>query len=120
LGEDFDSLRQELDTPLPSMESPSDTFLGGTSTTKRPQTQQAAISRRNQVAKELDDMLEQIRQLPGFQTFFRAESEQYFLSEVQEGPIVVLNGTELRSDAILLTKARVTSIPTRPFLSSDC
>jgi len=33
------------------------------------------------------------------------------LSAAQEGPIVVLNATELRSDAVLLTKEQVTSIP---------
>ena len=73
--------------------------------------QQAAVRRRNKVAKDLDDILHQIRQKPGFQTFLCAESEEYLLSAAQEGPIVVLNTTKLRSDAILLTQARATSIP---------
>jgi len=73
--------------------------------------QQDAIHRRDKAARGLDDILQQIRQIPGLQTFLRAESEEYFLSAAQEGPIVVLNATELRSDAILLTKEQVTSIP---------
>ena len=74
------------------------------------QIQQAAMRRRNEAASELDEILLQIRQKSGFENFLRAESEEYFLSAAQEGPIVVLNVTLLRSDAILLTKAQVTSI----------
>ncbi|KAF8456990.1 hypothetical protein BGX38DRAFT_1161378 [Terfezia claveryi] len=74
----------------------------------RLQIQQAGIHRRNKVANDLDYVLQQIRQKPGFGTFLRAESELYLLSAAQEGPIVVLNATNLRSDAILLTKTQVT------------
>jgi len=98
LAKDFDCLRQELDPSSPS--------IG-----KRLQIQQDAIRRRNRVAKDLEDILQQIRQKPGFQTFLRAESEEYLLSAAQEGPIVVLNATQLRSDAILLTNEQVMSIP---------
>ncbi|KAF8421683.1 CHAT domain-containing protein [Tirmania nivea] len=107
LAKHFDFLRQELDAPLPSMESLSDISIDHL---KQLQIQQAAIHRRNKAANDLDDILQQIRQKPGFKTFLRAESEEYFLSAAQEGPIVVLNATELRSDAILLTKQQVTSI----------
>ncbi|RPB27802.1 hypothetical protein L211DRAFT_778853 [Terfezia boudieri ATCC MYA-4762] len=61
----------------------------------------------NKVVKDLDNILLQIRQKPGFKYFLRAESEEYFLSAAQEGPIVVLNVTELRSDAILLSKSQM-------------
>ena len=113
LAKDFDSLRQELDSPLPSMESIStDLSMNPTkrSMNQRLQTQQSTIRRRNMAAQDLDNILVQIRQKPGFETFLRAESEAYLLSAAQEGPIVVLNATELRSDAILLTKAGVRSI----------
>ena len=61
-------------------------------------------------AKELDDILEQIWKKPGFENFLCAASEESLFLAAEEGPVVVLNVTELRSDAILLTKARVTSI----------
>ncbi|KAF8418367.1 CHAT domain-containing protein [Terfezia claveryi] len=105
LAKDFDSLRQELDSSFPSLECPPDIAMDG-----RLQIQQAGIHRRNKVANDLDYVLQQIRQKPGFGTFLRAESELYLLSAAQEGPIVVLNATNLRSDAILLTKTQVTSI----------
>jgi len=105
LAQDFDALRQELDSPFPSTEWSSDSSID-----KGLQIQQAAIRRRNKVATDLDDILSQIRQKPAFETFLRAESEEYLLSAAQEGPIVVVNATNLRSDAILLTQNRVSSI----------
>jgi len=67
--------------------------------------QQAAIRRRNQVAQDLDDILQHIRQEPGFQNFLRVDPEEDLLSAAQ-GPNVVLNVTELRSDAILVSAAK--------------
>ena len=107
LAKDFDTLREELDSSLsPSTEYSTDASIG-----KQLQDQQAAICRWNKVAIDLNDILQQIRQKPGFQTFLLAESEEYFLSAAREGPIIVLNASKLRSDAILLTKEQVTSIP---------
>jgi len=103
LAQEFDSLRQELDSPF---SSPGSLDM---SVDQRLQAQQSTIRRRNKVAQDLENILLQIRQKPGFENFLRAESEAYLLSAAQEGPIVVLNVTELRSDAILLTKAGVTS-----------
>ena len=104
LAQNFNSLRQELDSPFPS--------LGSSDLPKeqRLQVQQSAIHRRNQVAKDLDNILSHIRQTSGFENFLRAESEMSLLSAAYDGPIVVLNVTELRSDAILLSKSDVSSI----------
>jgi len=108
LAKGFDCLRQQLDSPFSSTVPSSDASMDDH---ERLQIQQVAIRTRSKIAKDLDDILQQIRQKPGFQTFLRAESEEYFLSAAQEGPIVLLNVTELRSDAILLTKEQVRSIP---------
>ena len=104
LAKDFDSLRQELDSPFPSIETLD------ISIDKCLTIQQAAIHKRNQIAKDLDNVLQQIRQKAGFENFLRAASEEYLLSAAEEGPIVVLNVTELRSDAIIVTRAHVRSI----------
>ena len=72
--------------------------------------QQTTIRQRNKVAKDLDDTLQQIRQKPGFENFFRAKSKESLLSSAYEGPVVVLNATELCSDAILITREQITSI----------
>jgi len=131
LAQDFDFLRQELDSPLSSQELDSSPFLFRESISsgmsmnstrismnERLQAQQSTIRRRNKIAQDLDDILVQIRQQPGFENFLRAESEAYLLSAAQEGPIVVLNVTKLRSDAILVTKAELKHIAL-PLLSHD-
>ena len=105
LAKQFDSLRQELDSPFPSIESLSHSSID------KQLLIQVAIRRKNKVAKDLDDILQLIRQEQGFESFLHAETEEYFLAAAQEGPIVVLNSTELRTDAILVTKEQVTSIP---------
>ena len=113
LAKAFDSLRLELDSPSPTIDQ-----FSGLSNDKRIQMQQTTIRQRNRVAKDLDDILEQIRQKPGFKNFLRAESKEYLLSAAYEGPVVVLNVTELRSDAILVTSEQITSI-SLPQLSHD-
>ena len=113
LARAFDSLRLELDSPFPSIDQFSDV-----SNDKRIQMQQTAIRQRNKVANDLDEILQQIRQKPGFENFLRAESQQYLLSSAHEGPVVVLNVTKLRGDAILVTREQITSI-SLPQLSHD-
>ena len=105
LAKDFDDLRQELDSPFPSTKLSLDPSMS-----KRLQIQQAAIHRKNKAAQDLDHIFLQIRQKPGFENFLLGESEEYLLSAAQEGPTAVLNVTELRSDAILLTAAQATSV----------
>ncbi|RPB22603.1 hypothetical protein L211DRAFT_850621 [Terfezia boudieri ATCC MYA-4762] len=107
LAEEFGSLRQELDSPfaIPSEKS------SDMSVKQHLEAQQSAIRRRKKVVKDLDDILLKIRQKPGFENFLRPASEAFFLSAAHEGPIVVLNVTELRSDAIIITRTEVKSIP---------
>ena len=104
LAKDFDTLRQEMDSPCPAFQS------SGIPTEEYLRAQQSTIRRRNKVAEELNQVLLQIRRKPGFLNFLCADSEAYLLSAAHEGPIVVLNITRLRSDAILVTKDKVTSI----------
>ena len=104
LARDFDSLRQELDSPFPQIRS------SDMSTQAYLQTQQAAIGRRKMVVQDLDNLLREIREKLGFENFLLGQSEEYLLSAAQPGPIVLLNVGEFRSDAILLTRAQVTSI----------
>ncbi|KAF8432049.1 CHAT domain-containing protein [Terfezia claveryi] len=106
LAEEFGSLREELDSPfgISSIGSPD------MSIKQCLKAQQSTIRRRNKVVQDLDHTLMQIRQKPGFENFLRSESEAFYLSAAHEGPIVVLNVTKLRSDAILITKAAVKSI----------
>ena len=109
LAADFDAFRQELDTPPPSIE------CSNMSIKQCLQVHQATECTRNRVVRDFNNILLQIRQQPGFEDFL-GMSDADLLSAAREGPIVVLNATEIRSDAILITKAHVTSI-TLPDLS---
>ncbi|RPB18391.1 hypothetical protein L211DRAFT_80808 [Terfezia boudieri ATCC MYA-4762] len=104
LAEEFDSLRQQLDSPLPVLESVD------MSIHQLQCAQESTICRRNQTAKDFENILLQIREKPGFQNFLLAQSEAHLLSAAHRGPIVILNATSLRSDAILVTRTNVTSI----------
>jgi len=104
-ADQFQPLREELDSPIPSEESTPMPF------DQRLSVQHAAIHRRNKVAQDLENILLKIRQQPGFESFLRAESEEYLLSAAHQGPIVVLNVSKLRSDPILVAKGKVESIP---------
>ena len=86
LAHNFDSLRLELDSPIPSI--PLDMPAN-----QKVWAQQSAVHRRNKVAQDLDHVLLEIRQKHAFRHFLLAESEEYFLSAAQEGPIVVLSVT---------------------------
>ncbi|RPB28991.1 hypothetical protein L211DRAFT_745749, partial [Terfezia boudieri ATCC MYA-4762] len=104
LAKEFDSLRQDLDSPLPALDSVD------ISINQLKFAEASTIRRRNQAAKGFENILLQIRQKPGFQNFLLAQSEAELLSAAQGGPIVLLNVTALRSDAILVTTTNVTSI----------
>lgn len=79
----FDFLRQELDSPFPSLE------LLHIPNNERLEAQEAIIRRRNRAAHDLDHTLELIHKKPGFENL-RIKSEKYLLSAAEEGPIVVL------------------------------
>ncbi|RPB18035.1 hypothetical protein L211DRAFT_748680, partial [Terfezia boudieri ATCC MYA-4762] len=105
LAAEFDSLRQELDSPLPVLDSLD------MSINQLQFAQESTIRRRNRAVKDFENIILQIRQKPEFQNFLLAQSEVELLSAAQGGTIVLLNVSALRSDAILVTTTKVTSIP---------
>jgi tetratricopeptide (TPR) repeat protein len=60
--------------------------------------------------KTLEVLESRIRAVPGFEHFLARQSEQDYISLAGSGPIVVLNVTEHRSDAIMITSTEITSI----------
>ncbi|GAB3141481.1 CHAT domain-containing protein [Amycolatopsis stemonae] len=59
--------------------------------------------RRRRAAAELDEVLDRIRELPGLQRFLRPPSLDALCAEAAAGPIVLLNVSDHRSDALILT-----------------
>ena len=65
----------------------------------------AADQRR--VAAEFEQVLSEIRALPGFKEFLAPRPAKDLMSAAAEGPVVLINVAPLRSDALILTTDRV-------------
>jgi len=59
---------------------------------------------------DMDEVIEEIRQVPGFEQFLLPMNCSDMQSLIETGTVVVLNATRLRNDAILVTKDSLRSI----------
>ncbi|KAF8745879.1 TPR-like protein, partial [Rhizoctonia solani] len=57
---------------------------------------------RHQLAKEYDDLLAQVRKLPGFETFLRPMEVKELLKTARYGPVVVINCHDAHCDALVI------------------
>jgi len=89
----FTELRDALDQPTGTQASES-----------RPQD-------RHQLAADFRDVLARIRATPGFSGFLQPPSAGELTRHAGDGPIAVLNVSQFRSDAILVTAGGITSVP---------
>ncbi|KAH6886945.1 CHAT domain-containing protein [Thelonectria olida] len=102
LADEFVRLQNELETPTAGRED-----LMGIEMPK-PRAQQ-----RYDAGKEFDELVTQVRQQPGFEDFLLAPRESDMREAAKYGPIVILNVSEFRCDAILIEqdKIRLLSLP---------
>ncbi|KAJ6084211.1 hypothetical protein N7486_011011 [Penicillium sp. IBT 16267x] len=70
-------------------------------------SRQDLVSRRDRQVKELDEVLQEIRKLPGQESFFRGPTAEELQSRAVDGPIVVVNVADQRSDAILVSPSSI-------------
>ncbi|GGQ21153.1 hypothetical protein BKA00_001143 [Actinomadura coerulea] len=73
---------------------------------------------RRRLARELSAVMDEIRSLEGFGSFALPPSVRELREQARHGPVVVLNVSPLRSDALLLTRDAITSLPL-PGLTPD-
>ncbi|KAF7976821.1 hypothetical protein HWV62_5500 [Athelia sp. TMB] len=74
----------------------------------------ARWARQRQLSSERDEIIEEIRYLPGFEHFLKAVPFSELRSAAAEGPIIIVNVAQQRSDAIILHKDHppaVVSVP---------
>lgn len=98
--EKFHSLRVEIDSisarinlnALPGIHEP---------------TYEQIRDRRQLVADQLEETLISIRELPGFEGFQLPPHAHRLMSMASDGPIVIFNSTEFRSDAIIVTSSSI-------------
>ncbi|MGW7469151.1 CHAT domain-containing protein [Streptomyces xantholiticus] len=67
------------------------------------------VDRRMALAREWDDLVEQVRKLEGFDDFLRPPRLASLLPAASGGPVVVVNVSQWRCDALIVTKDGVRS-----------
>ncbi|WP_439655946.1 CHAT domain-containing protein [Lentzea sp. HUAS TT2] len=77
-------------------------------------TTSADVDRRRRLAREWDDLVAQVRTLRGFEDFLAAPRIESLLAAATDGPIVIVNVSRFRCDALILrpTGIEVVALPT--------
>lgn len=91
----FSSLRLEIDSPVAK---------------DKYQSTEQHRRRRVQAIDEMEETLTDIRRLPGFGGFQLPPSSVDLMAMAVEGPIVILNSTRLRSDALIVTSSSIKAL----------
>ena len=107
LAERFIELRDWLDQPSLVV----DTDLGHLPGDRTVDALQRATRDRRQADAEFTQLLAHVRGLEGFGTFALPPSIGQLEAQAEQGPVVILNVSAYRSDAILLTSGGITSQP---------
>ncbi|MCX5230056.1 CHAT domain-containing protein [Streptomyces sp. NBC_00233] len=74
-----------------------------------------AGTRRRRRQQDWDQLVERVRQLPGLAGFLRPAACRELLAVAEEGPVVVLNSSHFRSDALVLHGGTLTVVPLPQF-----
>jgi tetratricopeptide (TPR) repeat protein len=104
----FDELRAELDVPVPAVAFLEDAAVSPVDAFNRERT---AKAERSKLTAELDALIEVIRHTPGLAGFLDPPAAEDLVGAASGGPIVLINVSEYRSDAVALTSSGVTVIP---------
>jgi tetratricopeptide (TPR) repeat protein len=102
LAEQFLHLRDELETAVTQNPQLVDVNL------ETPW--QARASRRYEARKEFDELVAKIQKLPGFENFLLPPSETEIKDATRCGPIVVINVSKYRCDALLVEPHQIRAL----------
>jgi tetratricopeptide (TPR) repeat protein len=103
----LDQIRTLLDTPLPT--TAAETISADTSDQldQLRARQTRAIEDRMRLGRELEDLLERVRALEGFEHFLTATPLTHLRAAVTDGPVVIINASTLGCHALLVTTTGV-------------
>jgi len=101
----YDRLRNEVNAPMHELENLN--------------MQRSRMTRHGEVVKELNECIHSIRQLPGHQRFLLGPTLDELKGWASEGRIVVINVTDIRSDAIIVTSSGVNSLKLPKLTKTD-
>ncbi|KAF2804948.1 uncharacterized protein BDZ99DRAFT_511473 [Mytilinidion resinicola] len=102
LADKFVQLRDELQPSISQELSVADLNPGTSS--------QGYMNRHSAADRELDELILKIRQQPGFEDFLIPPSEEGMQNAARYGPIVVVNVSNHRCDALLITQHQIQSL----------
>ena len=71
---------------------------------------QQQISRRYNTGREFDQLIGKIRKFTKFEDFLLTPSEKRILAVAEHGPIVMVNVSEYRCDALIVEQCRARSL----------
>ncbi|WPB93578.1 CHAT domain-containing protein [Streptomyces malaysiensis] len=72
---------------------------------------EAAGARRTALAAEWDRLIERVRALPGLESFLTPPAIQDLVAQAEDGPLVMVNVSRYRSDALIVTSEGITVVP---------
>jgi CHAT domain-containing protein len=107
LAQQFQKLRNQIDSPFKGSLPYSEDHLLADFNSYSAREMSKAIAERRALLKRFEDLLQQIRSLSGHENFLQGPSETELRSLAQDGPIVVFNVSDIRSDAFLIKTADI-------------
>ena len=103
MGEQYTKLREQLDTPIMVLDrmqqSPNETVNSHRS------------DQRYTAGREIEELIQDIRRLPGYERFLLAPSEDELKAIAAPGPVAVINASTHRCDALLIDETSVRVVP---------
>ncbi|MFF4361146.1 CHAT domain-containing protein [Streptomyces sp. NPDC001604] len=106
LARRFAELRQKLDEPTSTTAATEASIEAEVLELQ----QDRLVQDRHRLAEEFTALLTEIRNLDGFSSFALPPTTDELLTQASQGPVVVFNISDLRSDALLLTTEGITSL----------
>lgn len=77
------------------------------------------VDHRMALAREWDELVEQVRELPGFEEFLRPPRLEALLPAAANGPVVIVNVSRWRCDALIVTTGGVEVCPLPGLTNTD-
>ena len=79
--------------------------------TTSPMAIMSDVDYRMRAAQEWDDLVARVRKLPGFHSFLRRPDIEELQSAASEGPVVVINISRWRCDALVIEETHIRVVP---------
>lgn len=124
LAEEFERLRDALDRPSPGMGADDiiagdneDAAAAASSWAMAPGGSFVDLTRRSRLAADLDVLVEKIQRLEGFEDFMRTPRVAELQRAAAAGPIVVVNVSDFRCDALIVHHDRNVQMRPLPNIS---